>query len=217
MVYWPTTSVDDPPPGLSARLIGSLGLHGGQPLRLRVRCRRGPCIVRAAATAYTRRLVFAHKSLVDGSIELRRGRPGVLALDPAAGDTLAEPHDATAQISLLACTPTGTRAAHLTLHLRLHRLPPLPAPRVVDLVARRRGSTIEVTWRTSIPARNTTFNVSTEPFDLAEPVFAQIAGHGRSRFSITLHPGASVHERTVSVQVSTGDHPDGNSVIARIR
>lgn len=212
-----TTSAGGTPPGLSAQLIGSLALHGGQPLRLRVRCRRGPCIVRAAATAYSLDGSSGDPSLVDGSVELRRRHAGLLSLDPADGDTLARSRDATAQVSLLACAPTGTRAAHLTLALRLHRLPPLPVPRVVNLVARRHGDTIDVTWRTTIPARNTTFDIAGQPFDPTQPVYAEIAGRGRRQFSIVLHSAPSVHERAVSVQVNTGDHPDGNSVATRIR
>ncbi len=211
-----TTRAEDPPPGLSAQPIGSLALHGGQPLRLRVRCHRGPCIVRAAATVYALDRLSDNPSLVDGSLDLPRGRAGVLTLDPAAGDTLARAHDAPVQISLLACTQAGTRAAHLSLHLRLHRLP-LPAPRLLDLVARRHGNQIDVTWRTSIPARDTTFGVVAQPVDLTHIVYAQIVGHGRSRFSIALHPPSSIHEHAVSVQVSTGDHPYNSPVTTRIR
>jgi hypothetical protein len=213
----PTTSTDSAPPAISARLIGPPALHGGQPLRVRVRCRRGPCIVRAAATTYPLGRFSTDPSLVDGSIDLRHGRAGVLSLDPAPGSTLARAHNTAAEVSLLACTPAGPRAAHLTLHLRLHRLPPLPVPRVVDLVARRHGSKIVVTWRTSIPARNTTFDIVAQPLDLAWPVYAEIAGHRHSRFSITLHVAPGVHERTVSVQVNTGEYPNGKSVTTRIR
>jgi len=209
-------SADAPPPGVSARLTGATALHGGQPIRLRVRCRRGPCIVRAAATAYPLSR-FGDPTLVDGSIDLQRGRTGVLALDPADGSTLARPHDATAPVSVLACAPAGTRAAHLTLKLRLHRLRLLPVPRVVDLVARRHGSKIDVTWRTSIPARDTRFDVIAQPFNLAHPVYAEVAGHGRSRFSTTLHLAPGVHERTISVRVNTAEQPFGTSVTARIR
>jgi hypothetical protein len=213
----PTPSAEGRPPGVAARLIGSPALHGGQPLRLRVRCRGGPCIVRGAAMAYPLAHFFSHPSLVDGSVDLQGGRAGVLALPPAAGNTLARTRAASAQVSLLACTPTGSRATHLTLHLRLRRLPPLPVPRVLDLVARRHGSTVDVTWRTSTPARNTTFEILTQPFDLAHPVIAELAGHGHSHFSIALHLAPGVQAHTVSVQVNTGEAPDGRSFTARIR
>lgn len=212
-----TASTAGPPPSISARLISSPALHGGQPLRLRVRCRRGPCVVRAAATTYPLDSSRGDTLLVDGSIALPSGRAGVLTLDPAAGSTLARMHDATAQVSLLACTPTGIRAAHLALHLRLHRLPRLPIPRVLDLVARRHGPRIHVTWRTSIPARGATFGLTAQPFSLTHPVYAQIPGRGHSRFSITLHLPSSLHERTISIEVDTSDQPYAESATARIR
>lgn len=198
-------------------MIGSPALHGGQPLRLRVRCGGGPCIVRGAATAYPVARFSSDPSLAGGSIALPRGRAGVLSLPPAAGTTLARTRGASTQISLLACTPTGTRATHLTLHLHLRRLAPLPMPRVVGLVARRHGSEIVVTWRTTIPARDTTFEVLAQPFELARPVIAELAGHGHSRFSITLHLAVGVHERAILMQVNTGDNPDGKSFTTRIR
>jgi hypothetical protein len=173
--------------------------------------------VRAAATTYSLDPNAGDTSLVDGSIVLPRGHSGVITLDPASGNTFARAHDAGVRVSLLACAITGIRAAHLALHLRLHRLPPLAVPRVLDLVARRHGTRIHVTWRTSIPARATTFDIVVEPIDQTHVVYDEIAGHGHSRFSIDLHVSPRAHARDVSIQVGNSEQSDASDATARIR
>ncbi|HZV73010.1 MAG TPA: hypothetical protein VFF79_04775 [Conexibacter sp.] len=212
-----TPTSDGPSPGLSASLLGPRALHGGQALRLRVRCRRGPCVVRAIATAYALDPSSGNTSLVGNSVELSRGRPSVLTLEPFAGQTFARRGEASARLSLVACAAAGSsRVTRLALHLRLRRLPLLPVPRVLQLVARRHGSLIHVTWRTSIPARGATFDIYARPTKLAHLVYAAIGGRGRTRFSVTLHEQPGTRERAVEVQVGTNEQPYSEPVTTRI-
>jgi hypothetical protein len=206
-------------PGLSAHLTGPRALHGSQPLRLRVRCRRTSCVVRAAAERYDLDPTSDPEepgTKVASSIALARGRSGVLVLPSEQGETFARPGAAPITISLLACHATGTGVTRLTLDERLRRLPLRPLPRILDLVTRRHGSRIHVTWRTSIPARRTTFYLHAEPVDHRHPAYAGLEGRGRSRFSVTLHGSPARRERTVLVEVSNDDQSSEDAVAARI-
>jgi hypothetical protein len=202
---------------LSARLVGPRALRPGQELRVRVRCDRGPCFVRVSATAYAsvRGQLGADPAVAAASTQLLARRPAVLALKSGDLD-LAPAGRATTPISLIACEPSGRIAARLTLRARLRRLPPRPLPHVRDLVARRRGDRIHVTWRTSIAARDATFWVSMGPFDLRLGVMP-VAGRGRTRFSVTLDVPRGSHPREVDVGTTVPGQEDTPSARTRIR
>lgn len=204
-------------PGFSARLVGPRALHGGDALHLRVRCRRGPCVVRAFATTHSLDPSYDSATQVARSIVLNDSRSSMLQLDGIDPETFARPNGAPATISLVACSTEGTGVTHLTLHERLRRLPLRPLPRILDLVARRRGNGIRVTWRTADPARGASFEITARPADPAKPIDVLLDGHGRSHFSVTLHGSSSQRERAVSIDVSNGDQPQDATVTARIR
>lgn len=190
-----------PAPGLSAQLVGPHALLGGQPLRVRVRCRRGPCLVRALATSHGLRgsEYDNQASLVGSSTEVPRGHGAVIEIEPSESETFAPANRKPATISLLACAVTGPHVTRVSLHVRLRRLPQPPLPRVLGLVARRHGSRISVAWRTSAPALGVTFLVVAGPGDPSKPLYAVVHGSGHRRFSATLHVPRGEHERAVSV------------------
>jgi hypothetical protein len=206
------------PPLISARVLGSGALHTGQALRLRVRCRRGPCDVRAVAPAFP----SDDNGPPDGepvavSTTVETGRAATLRLVPTRRGSFARRRRPTrAAVALLACGPTGAVAPRLTLRPLLRRLPPPPVPRIIGLRAHRSGNAIHVTWRTSIPARSVDFYVLTRPIDFATGVVER-AGHGRTRFSVTLHPQNPAHVRSISVIVDAPDLPSQRPVTVRVR
>jgi len=205
-------------PGLTARLDGPYALRVGQPLRLRVRCRRGPCVVRATATGYSTRTVGGDQLTVpaSSSTALSPGHGALLELRPSQRTTFAPADTAQARVSLIACPATGAHITRTTLRLRLRRIAPRPLPRIQHLVARRRGRRIVVTWRTSIPARGVTFEVLAHPIDFADLVYATVPGHGRRRFSTTLKEPSGAHSRSVSV-AAVSPEQRSEPVTTRIR
>jgi hypothetical protein len=204
-----------PQPLISVRVLGPLALHAGQALRVRVRCRRGPCDVRAVAPAYT--LGENGGDDVAASATVGAGRTATLRLVPTQRASFAKRRKPTrSAVALLACGMSRTATSRLTLHPVLRRLPPPPIPRVLQLRARRHGDAIHVTWRTSIPARSLDFYVLTRPIDLTSG-FAERAGHGRTRFSATLHPQDAAHVRSVTVVVDAPDASAQPSTTVRVR
>jgi hypothetical protein len=210
-----------PPPAgpalaLTARLIGPRALHGGQALRVRVRCQRGPCLVRAVAPVYATIGHLGGALVAGGSTPVKR-TGAVVELSALQGMTFARARAKPARIALIACSLDGSRVTHLSLLARLRRLPPRPLPRILRLAARRHGSTIHITWRTSIPARGARFRLYTEPIDSTQPALVNVPGQGRSRFSVTLHEPPGSRARTVELYAVTADQPFSNPVSARIR
>jgi hypothetical protein len=215
-----TPQLEPAAPGLTAQLAGSRGLRIGQPLRLRVRCQRVPCVVRASADGYSTRFIGSGGDgdfgvPTSSSIELTRGHSAVLELRPGVRVTLAPPGRAAARISLIACPATGMHITHLSLRLHLRRVPPRPLPRILHLVARRHGRRIVVTWRTTAPARGITFEVLAHPADYADLVYSVVPGRGRRRFSATLREPSGTHERSVSVAAISSEQFSSTTV--RIR
>jgi hypothetical protein len=208
-VATPDAAVPDPhalPPELSAEVVGPRALHVGESLRIRVRCRRGPCDVRAVASAFRiRPTVFRASAPVAASTALGTGRSATLELSPSSGRTFAHRRAPTpTAVTLIACGATGAVAAPLTLHPRLSQVAPPPLPRVLDVRARRHGNAIHVTWRTSIPARGVSFVVWSQSAN--NPEFgAERAGHGHIHFSVTLHPRDAAHVRRVGVAMQSDD------------
>jgi hypothetical protein len=188
-------------PSVSARLLGSPALHVADALRVRARCRRGPCELRAVAPALDMTPDFGGDSVWFGrSTVLGTGRSATLRLTPTDGYSFAtsrQPRRST--VTIFACGPTGA-VARLTLHPRLRRLAPRPIPRVIDLSARRTAHGIRVTWRTLIPARFVEFLARTVPVDSSGD-FAKLAGHGQMYFAVTLHPQHGERPRRVAVSV----------------
>jgi hypothetical protein len=97
-------------------------------------------------------------------------------------------------IDVIACAPGGPLAQRIELTPPRIADPP-PFPRVIDLTAVRYGGAIRVTWRTAAPARGARFVVSTTPGYAR--VYKTVAGLGRSRFAVTLHPGRRLVRRVV--------------------
>jgi hypothetical protein len=207
---------DAPPPALSARVLGPAALRTGTPLRVQVRCRRGPCDVRAAARSFeTDRHFLGDPLLTATSATLAEGRRTTLRLPVLPGSSFA-PHGrpARATVAIVACGASGT-VSRLVLHPRLRRLPPRPLPRVLDLTARRLRGGVRVTWRTSTPARFVTFSVQAEPF--SPDAYAELPGRGRSHFAVTLHHVDARRLRRVAVTVGSSELPNGPTTTVRIR
>jgi hypothetical protein len=217
----PDAAVPDPhalPPALSALVLGPQALHVGEALHVRVRCRRGPCDVRAVATSFrVAQPQFGGPRLVAASTMVGAGRSATLELSPAAGRTFARGRrPAPTAVTLIACGPAGAVAAPLTLRPRLRRLPPPPLPRVLDVRARRHGNAIHVTWRTSFPAREVGFQVWSEPLG-DQSDFAQRDGRGHIHFSVTLRPGDPARVRRVAVEIQSNEQDVSRTTTVRVR
>jgi hypothetical protein len=211
-------------PRLSAQVIGSHAVHVGQALRVRVRCDGGPCVVRAAATAFPAEKSaqsvlrsFGIVPLSATSAQLAPQRAAVLTLMPARSSYLGAPGRGRTPISLLACTPDGRTITRLTLRARLRQVPLPPLPRVRDLVARRHGERIHVTWRTSIPARGVTFYVAMPSLNLDAFPPKAVPGKGRTRFSATLRVPRKKHPRKISVFTVEPGRTKSPVVTTRVR
>jgi len=115
-------------------------------------------------------------------------------------------------IDVIACTPGGPLAQRLELAPPRIADPP-PFPRVIALAAVRHGGRIRVTWRTAVPARSAHFFVTTAPSYAR--VYRTVAGRGRKRFAVTLHPGRR-RVRRVFIYVATPAVSFGPTVSAPV-
>jgi hypothetical protein len=205
------------PPRLSARYVGPSALRASQSALVRVSCSGAPCGVRAATSQ--------ELGLPDGfpndpfswnadDTALAVGASRTLRVTPfvPSDHPANRPHRHPIVVS--ACDGQGVLVAHRTLRPVLRQLPPRPVPRIVDLHARRAGSDVLVSWRTTAPARDLAFVVFVLPRSTGR--LGDVRGRGRTHHHLTLHhvPRSA---RRIQLFTSGGDGASQRTAQAPIR
>jgi hypothetical protein len=203
-----------------AAVPGSGAVRTGEPLRVRVRCRRGPCDVRVVGGELDMTAGYDDGEPPDpvaSSTGLQSGGSATLRLVPDAGSGFVHALTPTrVAVRVLACGSQGG-IARLTIRPRLHRLRPRPLPHVLSLKARRTTHGIRVTWRIARPARYAEFAIQSQAFAVAGFSYTTMKGRGRTHFAVTLHPDDPRRAGRVSVTVSSAELPDGATTTVRVR
>ncbi len=180
---------DPPAPRVRVERPRRSVLRADEPLVLPVTC-AAACDVRAE--------VLGHG--VAATLSLARAGTGRLRLGPASRP-LAPRRRGPVRVRVLSGAPGARSPLVQTVTLRLRGLPRPPPPRVLDLRARRHGGTVEVTWRTDVPARGVFFAVeghARASRDSTVLARGGAEGNGRRRFHVTLRRAARVRWVTVS-------------------
>src|SRR6185369_8062359 len=87
-----------------------------------------------------------------GLTELARAGSGRLVLAPALGAPIAPLRRGPVHVTVAYGAPAARTPLTKAVTVTLRRRPSRPVPHVLNLRAHRRGSAIDVTWRTDIAA-----------------------------------------------------------------
>jgi hypothetical protein len=203
-----TTAPDPPAPSVSVGSPPKTLLSVDDPLVLPIRC-GGPCEVRASV---------AGPLGAGGLIERAHAGTAWLALVPALGAPIAPLRRGPVHVTVAYGAPGARNPRTKQVTVTLRRPPARPVPHVLDLRARRRGGSIDVSWRTDIFAKPDDFLVTgTATRSGAAPLALAISDAERSsrRFHFVLRPSAGV--RYVSVAVATETFRIVRRATARVR
>jgi hypothetical protein len=178
-------------------------LAADEPLRVRVRC-SAACDVRV--------------QVGDGALapsdgfSLRRAGARDVRLS-AYLEPLATLRGGPVRLRVRYGAPGARRAVAESTTYRLRRLPDAPLPKLLDVVARRRGNDIVVTWRTDRDMQASAFTVSAakDGDDLVLGTLAEAHGGGR-RFHARLTDAKDVRSVRIYTQVKGRREPGVKAV-----
>jgi hypothetical protein len=212
-----------PAPEPTVRVVGTARpQHPSRPLHLRIRCARGPCDVRAIATAWSlpqpgsKVPKNAPKEIADQILRPQPQSATVTAAVPAngatvdlptyPGTTFALPERAVHRsVTVLACSPDGRSTAQTTVAAHLRGAALLPMPRILDVRVTRAGSGVRVRWRSAKPVHDAAFVLIGLVDPAAQGTGRVVRGHGRTSFSVTLSDPDGRRIRRVLIGPATND------------
>jgi hypothetical protein len=181
--------------------------------------------------------VHAH---CDRACELRATmpRPGVYGIDVAASARLTRAGSVELKLAppetgahydrrsvrpvyVHGCGPGGNSVASASTRVRVSTRDPLPTPEPIAARAKRRMHSIVVSWRTTFPARRTTFDVFAMRGrdDLAfEPRSSKrVEGRAKTRFRVVLTPRSIRTVTAIRIQASSVDTEEFRHATVRLR
>jgi hypothetical protein len=170
-------AADSPQPSLQVRI--------GRPERTALRSRESLLVPVTCSAACDLRAEVRHTNT---SASLTRAGTVQLRFGERAKD-VAPLRAAPVAITVLS-GPPGARAVQTQVaHPRLRRIPDPPLPRILDLIAHRSGTDVDVSWRVDRSARGVEFFTlgSSKRSENDGQPFEVVHGTGETSYHVTLH------------------------------
>lgn len=203
-----------PAPRATIGPVAKRPVRYGQSLRVPVTCDR-ECDLLVQSSSTRRGFTTTRHT----SVTARAGVPQHVTLDPDDG-TLVSRRDHGVPVRVTACAPDGSSSTVVTSVLPATQVPARAGPTPREVVARRVGRTIEVTWSIARPQPRISFTVyALDPGAGFDPrAAAKVHAGGRTRFRTVLDPRHPGRVTKVVVQGFTDEAPHlGGSQTVKLR